>query len=296
MKDFKGLAPDDPEYKSLCSQVCSHRFVESIKAEQNEQGFWAPFHGYTEAVIRKLLSYGLDKNHECLGKVSDYLVRVINGEDSWNQYEKQDNPLWYPVMFVPLVCSAMLSLVDKNHPAIENTRRQWAYIAKESLADGHYDADRNIAAISECFGVNTKRPIAPLNYYAMLLLAPDGDTSYIDEATDRSLVDYCMTEAGGLCYVYNNMPHDMVNIDACNRDSRDFWHWVRALSIISQFNGWETYEGRYSDWILSQANADGQWVFPKKFDFTLSDSWRGKNKIIDSSIFVMKMLSRKKAF
>lgn len=30
-------------------------------------------------------------------------------------------------------------------------------------------------------------------------------------------------------------------------------------------------------YIISQANADGLWEFPKKFDFILSNSWRGKN-------------------
>jgi len=38
------------------------------------------------------------------------------------------------------------------------------------------------------------------------------------------------------------------------------------------------------------------WEFPKKFDFAISNSWRGKNKIIDSTIFVLRFLCKKKAF
>ena len=296
MKEFCGLAPDDPEYQSLYAAVCAHPNVRKYTDAQNERGFWPPFHGYTEGVIRKLLSFGLDKNHESLRAVSDYLLKVLRREEDWEQYEKQDHPLWWPEMFVPLVCAAMLSLIDSEHPALQNPREQWSYIARESFADGRYDREKNIAAIKECFGVATKRPIPPFNYYSLLLLAPHSGQTYLDADTDQALVDFCMNEAEGVTYVYNNPPGKMIGIDAHNRDSRDFWHWIRALSIIAQYRGWSAYSEQYSNWILSQRNADGLWEFPKKFDFTLSNAWRGRSKAIDSTIFVLKMLNGSRGF
>ena len=65
LKEFKGLTPDNPEYTDLYGEVCNHRFIKSLEEAQNQRGFWQPFHGYTESVIRKLLSFGLDKNHIC---------------------------------------------------------------------------------------------------------------------------------------------------------------------------------------------------------------------------------------
>lgn len=291
LKEFKTMALNDPEYKNLYNQICDHRYIKSYEMAQNERGFWPPFHGYTEGIIRKLLSFGLDKEHLCLKTVSDYLVKVLKNEDEWNQYEKQDNPLWYPKMFVPLVSAAMLSLIDKGNPILQTQRQQWSYIAAESFASGEYNRNKNIEAIKDCFGFSTKRPIQPFNYYSLLLLAPNGNHSHIDMTTDQALVDYLMNEAGSLGYVYNNKPSDMIDISVQNRDSRDFWHWIRALSIISQFHGWSIYKDKYCNFILSQANRDGLWEFPKKFDFTLSNSWRGKNKVIDSSIFVVRMLT-----
>ena len=296
LKTFKGITPDSPEYISLYDEVCSHRFIKCYETAQNERGFWQPFHGYTEGTIRKLLSFGLNKDHVCLKKVSDYLVKVLKNEEEWNQYEKQDNPLWFPKMFVPLVSAAMLSLIDKNHPMLEKPRQQWAYIAKESFSGGCYDLNRNIDAIADCFELSSKRPITPFNYYCLILLAPDKNSSYLDKTTDRALTDFCMNEASTIGYVYNNKPSDMIEISVQNRDSRDFWHWIRALSLISQFHGWSSYKDKYCDWILSQANRDGLWEFPKKFDFTLSNSWRGKNKVIDSSIYVIRMLKGLRAF
>ena len=296
LKKFKGMTPNDLEYISLYDQVCNHRFIKSYEEAQNKWGFWQPFHGYTEGVVRKLLSFGLNKDHICLKTVSDYLVKVLKNEEEWNQYEKQDNPLWYPKMFVPLVSAAMLSLIDKNHSMLEKPRQQWTYIAKESFSGGYYDVDRNIDAIADCFELSSKRPIAPFNYYCLILLAPDKNSSYLDGATDQALTDFCMNEASAIGYVYNNKPSNMIEISVQNRDSRDFWHWIRALSIISQFHGWSSYKDKYCDWILSQANRDGLWEFPKKFDFTLSNSWRGKSKVIDSSIYVVGMLKGLRAF
>lgn len=291
LKEFKCITPKDCEYQSLYEQICEHKFIKSIEYTQNERGFWQPFHGYTEETIRRLLSFGLDKKHVCLKRVSKYLIKVLNCEEEWNQYEKQDNPLWYPKIFMPLVSSAMLSLIDKDNQILQARRQQWSYVAKESFVDGVYNRDKNIKAIDDCFGVYTKRPIPPFNYYTLLLLTPDGERSYIDPQTDQAIVDYLMNEADGLVYVYNNKPHDMVNIDVQNRDSRDFWHWLRALSIVSKYHGWSKYKDEYNEWILSQAKADGLWKFPKKFDFTVSNQWRGMSKVIDSSIFVARMLN-----
>ena len=272
LKKFQGAMSNDSEYQNLYAQICNHHYIKGYETAQNERGFWQPFHGYTEGVIRKLLSFGLDKEHICLKAVSHYLVQVLKNEEEWNQYEKQDEPLWYPTMFVPLVSAAMLSLIDKENPILQKQRQHWSYIAKESFASGEYNKEKNIKAIKDCFGFSTKRPIQPFNYYSLLLLAPDSSRSYIDNTTDRALVDYFMNEAEGLGYVYNSRPCDMISISTHNRDSRDFWHWIRALSIIAQFHSWSAYKDKYYTWIASQANRDGLWEFPKKFDFTLSNS------------------------
>ena len=186
LKEFKKLPPDDREFRGLYAEVCNHSHIKSYENAQNERGFWPPFHGYTEAAIRKLLSFGLDSEHICLKNVSEYLVKVLNNQEEWNQYEKQDNPLWYTKMFVPLVSAAMLSLIDSSNPALEAPRKQWAYIAKKSFESGYYDPNKNIGAISDCFAFTTKRPIPPFNYYCLLLLSPDKASSYIDDETDKA--------------------------------------------------------------------------------------------------------------
>jgi hypothetical protein len=61
-----------------------------------------------------------------------------------------------------------------------------------------------------------------------------------------------MNVADHLYYVYNKNMSELVSLDAQNKDSRDFCHWIRALSLISQFKGWERYEQKYVDWIMGK--------------------------------------------
>lgn len=296
LKEFKGCPPESKEYKTEYKNVCLHPFVKKIEESQNERGFWHYFHGDTERTNMTLLSYGLDKNHQCLKKVMKALLRALDNKEDWDQAEKQDNIRWWPEMFIPLVNSAMISLIDNKNNALVKHRERWSKFAEISFSNGFYNYDADKEAQIEYFGIKTKRIIVPFNYYNLLLLSPRSDESYISDKIDQALVDYCMNEADCIYYVYNNKLSNLIEINAQNRDSRDFWHWIRALSLISQFKGWKKYKQKYVDWIMKQRNREGLWEFPKKLGFALSNSWRGNNKIIDSTIFILRLLCKKQAF
>jgi len=296
LKEFKGCASDSPGYQNAYERICGHPFVKEIVESQNAKGFWPSYHGDTEGKIRRLIWYGLDNNHTCLQKAADYSLRLLCGEEPHDRFEKQDNARWWPEMFMPLVISATLSLLGSGNAHIAPHRKRWADLTEIAFADGKYDHSANAAAQNEHFGFRTKCVLPPNNYYIPVLLAPRNGKNYLTDETDRALTEYLLNEAGGIWYVYNKNPGGFVSIDAQNRDSRDFCHWIRALSLISRFKGWAGYEQKYAEWIMSQRNQDGLWEFPKKFDpFALSDSWRGRNRAIDSTIFVLRMLMRKKA-
>ncbi|HPV01575.1 MAG TPA: hypothetical protein PK127_03720 [Clostridiales bacterium] len=298
LKEFKKISPDSLEYQDAYDRVHSHPFVRAMEDEQNERGFWQPFHG-SEDMIRRCLTLGLDREHPCLKKVTEYLVKVLNNEENWDESEKQDNVRWWPEMFVPLVCAAMLSLTDPGNEILDLHRRRWANFAEIAFAKGYYDKEAESKAQHEYFGFITKRTIPAFGYYNLLLLAPTDRENFISDAADEALVDHCMNCADNIYYVYNCGLSDFVPIGTKRRDSRDFCHWVRALALVSQFRGWKKYRERYVEWILSQRNEDGLWELPRKpdrYDFPLSDSWRSrKNRVIDSSIMILRFLSNSKA-
>lgn len=99
------------------------------------------FHGRSEDNIRSCLTYGLDKNHCCLKRVSEYIVRILNNELTFDESEKQDNIRWWPEMFVPLVCAGMLSIIDEGHEALRPHRRRWADFAEIAFSNGKYDKE-----------------------------------------------------------------------------------------------------------------------------------------------------------
>jgi hypothetical protein len=323
LKEFKGYAPDSIEYQNSYDRVCEHPFVKEIEINQNSKGFWPSFHSYSEGLIRKLLWYGLDNSHICLKKVIDYTVKLLHNEEPYDRFEKQDNVRWWPEIFMPLVCAATLSLLDNANENLDFHRKRWADFAEISLKKGYYNYETDSSAqnihfnffskpVSEkrsydyeadkkaqnaFFGFPTKSIIPPHNYYNFLLLPPHNGISFLSDSTDQALVDYCMNEADCIYYVYNKNPGVLVSINGQSRDSKDFGRWIRALFLISQFKGWAKYEQKYVEWILTQRNQDGLWEFPKKSDpFALSDSWKGKNRAIDSTIYVLRMLLKKKAF
>lgn len=300
LKEFKGFRPNSREYQNAYEKVCDHLFVKNIENNQNERGFWPPFHGYTENIIRKCLSYGLDQEHVCLKKISGYIKKVLHNEECWGQFEKQDNIRWWPEMFVPLVCAAMLSLIEPDNEILDSHRSRWAYFAQIAFFHGDYNKEAERKVQNDYFGFFTKRTIPAFGYYNLLLLAPKGKVNHISDITDEALVDYSINHAEQIYYVYNCKPSDFVPIDMKRKDSRDFCHWLRALALISQFKGWTKYEEHYHEWILSQRNEEGFWELankPNRFDFPLSDSWRNrKNRIIDSTIMVLRFLNHHQAF
>lgn len=289
-RDLLGWSVETDAYQEMYAAVAEHPHVKKIAESQNPCGFWEPFHGTTEAMIRRLLSYGLDRTHPTLAAAESYLVRLLAGDETTGQYERQDHPLWYTEMFEPLIAASMLSLLHPHHPVVEFHRKRWASFAEELFAGGDYCEayDRDVKAAF--FGYTVKRPIPPFNYYCLLLTAPVDGESYLSEKTDRALVDYCMTQLSALGYVYNEPPGIPIPIETNRRDSRDFWHWIRALSIIAPYRGFDAYAQRIGAFILSQRGEDGLWTFPRKFDFPLSDRYAGTSKTVDSSLFVLRLL------
>ena len=291
-----GYSADEPVCRAAYAAVTSHPHVKKIAEAQNERGFWEPFHGTTEGMIRRLLSFGLDRTHPTLARTEEYRVRLLCGTETTGQYERQDHPRWYSEMLEPLIAASMLSLIAPDHPLLQKHRARWAGFAEEILADGTYDEAHDRAVKASRFGYEVRRPIPPFNYYCLLLTAPYNGASALSGQTDRALVRYCMTELDSLYYVYNAPPGIPIPIDACRRDSRDFWHWIRALSVIAPYRGFDSYADAVTDYILSQRGADGLWRFPRKFDFALSDRWAGGRKAVDSTLFVLRMLTRQRGF
>lgn len=295
LKEFKKLSPKDRAYQNAYDKVIEHPFVKDIEREQTELGYWREFHGYTETIIRRCLSIGLERHHPSFDKVCSFIETVLEGKDIWHQRcEKQDNPRWWLDMFMPLVSVATLSLIEPEHPLLTSYIALWKSFAESAFEGGHYDPRKEIESQYAHFHVKTKRVIPFYNYYAILLLTSQKNT--LASEIDRSILDFCMHKEDGIYYIYDKKPSLCIPM----QDTKYFYPWLRCLSILSRFGSWDEYKNSYYDWIWSQRNSEGLWDLikkPRSFGFPLSNTWRKeKNRIIDSTIFVLRFLSNDQGF
>lgn len=294
LKEGKGLKPTDREYQNAYERVLAHPLTRQIMQTQTADGYWGAFHGDSEAVIRQALWMGLEPGHPALQKTVIFLEKVLRGEDIFHQRcEKHDNPRWWLEMFMPLCAAATLSLLAPGHPLLEKPVLWWRSFAEAAFAGEEYDPEAEWEAQYAHFEVKTKRRIPCYGYYNVLLLT--AEKGVLPPALDQKILAYCLHREEGMYYIYGKNPSRLVPIEA----TKDFYHWLRTLTILSRFAGWEQYKTTYYNWVWQQRNADGFWDLTKKpWGFLrLSDSWRTrKNRIIDSSITVLRFLMNKPGY
>ncbi|QUI20843.1 hypothetical protein HZI73_00305 [Vallitalea pronyensis] len=295
LKEFKKVDPSEKAYVSAYEKVLEHSFVREIEKTQTQSGYWGEFHGYTEEMIRRCLNIGLDPKHPCLIKVCNFIETILRGEEIWHQRcEKHDNPRWWLEIFMPLVSASILSLVDPKNPLLRKHVELWRYFTQSSFAEGTYNSDIEMETQYNYFKINTKRKLPFYNYYTILLLTSQKDI--LSPTLDKKMLDYCMHKEDGMYYIYEGSPTKSVSI----HDTKDFYKWLRLLTIYKRFKSWNTYETPYYQWIWNQRNSEGLWDMikrPRGFYFPLSNSWRTqKNRIIDSSICALRLLTNYHGF
>lgn len=288
--EFMKTDPADREYKKAYRDVLSHGYVKKFESGQTEDGYWGSFHGDSEAVLRRLFLLGLELSHPCFQKAGAFMETILRGEDIWHQRcEKQDHPGWWLEMFMPLVTASNLSLIDPQNVLLDKQIALWRSFAEAAFASGRYDPAAEAAAQYEHFRIRTKRPIPFYSYYCVILLT--SREGILSDGLYKKILDYCLDRDEGMYYIYDRKPSVCVPIS----DTKYFFWWMRCVSILSRLKGWEQYKVRYCNWVWDQMNADGFWDLinkPGYSQYVLSDSWRkSKNRIIDSSIYVMRFLT-----
>lgn len=290
LKEFLGLEPGDRDFDEAQKAVFNHPFVTAIAKTQDRLGYWGSFHGDTEGILDKLLAYGLDKSHPALYEAREFMHSVLSGGISWRQpAEKQDNPRWWSDQFMPLVTAATLSKLDKADPFLDGEAALWAAFTETAFSNGIYDKDRENAAKEAHYGFKTKVWTPCCNYYPVTLLT--SRKGLLTPRTEGLLFEHCYNKPEGMYYVYAGKPADNIAIN-----HREFYGWVRVLTILSGFDAYEAVREEKREWLMGQRNGDGLWELDRKpygSYLPLSDSWRKrKDKVIDSTIYILRLLHK----
>jgi hypothetical protein len=302
LRDVLRLDPANPVCQAAKTNLLESKWIAQLKSSQWTDGTWGRFHTQdssvkqpfptTESAITTALDLGLDRHDPVLQKVLAVILDYVDGKTSWPDHpEKHDNPLaWF--VWVKHFSAAVLALIDKHHPRLDEYWDLWSEALKSAFRSGEYDRQSEITALNSLLKCRMKNPVPFHKKYPLLILSATGNQLSGD--LERKMLDFVMNAPSGIYYVYGKDISVLPSIH-----SRDFWNWCRAHLLLSRFRLWQELSTEAVNWIWAQRSAQGFWdlgskIYRKPFtSFPLSESWRRpENRIIDSTVEMLGLLSR----
>ncbi|HYE83071.1 MAG TPA: hypothetical protein VEG39_13015 [Clostridia bacterium] len=304
MRDLLDVSKDDSllieeEEKVMCS-----KWVKELEETQKLDGTWGRFHSQdssikrkfptTEIAVNRALSLGLKADSSILSKCVAFMVRIINGADSWpDRVEKFDE---WPVM-TKIVTAATLSRVDRNHSDLENIWKLWAEITESAFETGEHNADRELAAFEEVTKLRPTNRDSKLNkMYPLILLS--ATSGRLNPDIEKSYLEWIWNSKEGIYYLTWFSMDILPYIT-----SKEFPFWLRAIDIIIGYGYGKVLVENSIDYLWSIRKKDGLWDFgaaSKSADYArsycgwhLSGSWREPvNRQIDCTIRILLLLKK----
>lgn len=279
-------------------EAMKSKWILELENQQEPNGSWGRFHSRdssvrkrfptSELAIQRALALGLDKDSQLLKKAVGYMARHLQGQEVWSDPpEKHEG---WPVG-IRFITAGSLARVDKKHPALDEIWALWAEIVRRAFGSGKYNADVERQAHRELNGITTKNKYLKLwTVYPLLIISATGNSLPAD--LERALLDWIWNWDGGIYYVNNDRLADFPEIG-----SRQFWGWLDALEVLSNFDRWRSVAKDAIAWLWKQRNHEGFWDFgprvPTHYYFPLSDSWRRSlARQIDCSTRILILLRR----
>ena len=141
------------ELTHLKSQLDANPWVQQLTHEQHPHGSWGRFHSQDTTATQKIittefgvdrgLALGLDTSHPVFCRTVDYLAHLLNGQIPFPDLVER-NDRWSTG--VQLFSAATLSLLEPNHPFLDEVWELGAEITRRTFIDGEYDPNAEIQA------------------------------------------------------------------------------------------------------------------------------------------------------
>ena len=298
LRDIIQISPRNPELQSTIADINHSKQVRILLDEQKEDGGWGAFHSRsttskakiasTESGVERAINLGLDKNHEGLIKVKNYLLSVMVGSIQFPDYfEKNDR--WETGM--RLFLSSTLSLIDPDNEDLNKDRNLWREIAIRTFKSGDYSEMDEIEAHRELTGTSVKESYLKINNrYSLNILG--SKKKLLPSKIEQALMNWLGSIEEGIGYL--EMPLS-AKPPLNNPGQVDRWFTSLELISRSKFHP-PPYFIEQLMWIWKQQDSDGLWDFGSRSASStfhpLADNWRiKKNRKIDWSVRVLLLLS-----
>lgn len=298
LRDVLKVSPRNPELRSTVADLNHSKQVRILLKELREDGGWGAFHSRssrskvkissTEVGVERALNLGLDKDHDGLKKVKNYLLSLIEGKINFpDYYEKNDR--WETGM--RLFLASTLSFIDPDNRELNEDRNLWREIAIRTFKSGDYSEREEIKAHRELTGASVKDSYLKINNrYSLNILGTK--KKLLPFKIEQALLEWLGSIEEGIGYL--EMP--LSRKPPLNKPG-PIDRWFTSLELISRSKFHPpSYFIDQLNWIWQQQDSDGLWDFgPRSASSTfhpLADSWRiKKNRKIDWSIRVLILLS-----
>jgi len=302
LRDVLRVDPAEAVYREAQNRLEASKWVTLLRDSQLPDGTWGRFHSQdsrvkqpfptTESAIAIGLACGLEKDHPILAKAIEPILDYVEGRATWpDPAEKHDNPLAWDV-WVRHFSAAVLASVDPTHPCLQEFRQIWAEAVKVSFGSGTYDRQAEIRILNQLLDCRMKDPVPFHRKYPLWILS--ATANHLPAELEDKVIDYLLHAPQGIYYVCAGPLSLLPPIS-----QRYFWSWMQGHRLLSRFRSWKSACANAADWIWSQRNELGLWdlggqISRKPFtSLPLSESWkRSENRVIDSSVEVLTLLSR----
>lgn len=298
LRDVLRRPRGEVEVEQARANLDASRCVRELESEQRADGGWGAFHSRsatrrqkipsTEVGVERALALGLDASHPILRNARAHIVGIMQGAREFPDYQEK-NDRWQTGM--RLFLASTLSLIQPDHPILNEDRKLWGEIARRTFQSGRYRAQDEIAAHAALTGATVQNSYLVINgrYQLILLGAIPGTLS---REIERALLDWVWKNPNGIGYL--EMPlHDPPpqKPGQCDR-------WLASLEILARgFPGWAEWAQPAIQWLWQHRDARGYWDFGARSrasaDLPLSDSWRAKqNRAFDWATRVLILLKK----
>jgi hypothetical protein len=281
LRDVLKRPAADPEINTARQNLQHSHNIQSLEATQWEDGSWGAFHSKntklkqkiptTEVGVARAIALGLDTSHPVLKKAAHYLLSLMQGEKPFpDRYEKNNR---WPIG-MRLFLASTLSLIQPEHPMLDQDRELWQAITAKAFQSGHYREEDEIQAHAQRTGATIKNSYLVLSgkYQLYLLGSIPGRLS---PQLENALLAWLWEKPEGIGYL--SIP---LNREPPTKASH-LDHWLASLELLARcFPAWVGFAAPAIDWLWQQQGPQGYWDFGPRPDsvanLPLSDNWRKK--------------------
>ena len=190
-----------------------------------------------------------------------------------------------------LMLATWIRLFDSENKTAYVIAKKWANIINSAFQNGVYSNEAYVSAYeAEFIKLNPKAGcLADFVVFYQLALLP----GLLDSEVENAMLDYALSHARGIVYIYNSPLSVLPEIFASKKAS---WY-LSAIELLAVYDSAPPKLGFAAKWLLDNRDADGMWdmgaAVKDGIHFPLYESWRKpEDRRRDCTARIKKLIER----